>query len=274
MSFDMHIHSTASDGVFTPTYLVDWAKEKGLLGIAITDHDAVDGLDEAIAHGKEIGIKVVPGIEISCKFAGTEKSVMEVHVLGYFIDYKQPAFVEKLRELQEMRFSRAHRIVAELEKHSMTLDKDFLGQYSVCGSVGRAVIAREMVKAGYVSTVGEAFEKWLGEGKPGFVPRVKITPDEAIELIHSIGGVAVLAHPALNEDDSTIAPLAAAGLQGLEAYHPTQNDEQSAEYRRIADELGLIVTGGSDCHDSRLGEYLTTDENVEKLHALAWNKSW
>ena len=274
MGFDMHIHSTASDGVFTPTQLVDWAKEKGLSGIAITDHDSVDGLDEAIARGKERGIKVVPGIEISCKFAGTEKNVMEVHVLGYFIDYKQPAFVEKLQELQAMRFSRAHRIVAELEKHGMTLDKEFLNQYSVCGSVGRAVIAREMVKAGYVETVGEAFEKWLGEGKEAFVPRVKITPVEAIELIHSIGGAAVLAHPVLNEDDSTIPPLAAAGLQGLEVYHPAQTEDQSVEYRRIAESLGLIVTGGSDCHDCRLGEYLTTDENVEKLHAFAKNKSW
>ncbi len=274
MGFDMHIHSTASDGVFTPAELVKWAKEKGLTGIAITDHDSVDGLDEAIAQGKKYGIKVVPGIEISCKFEGTEKSVMEVHVLGYFIDYKQPTFIEKLQELQAIRFSRAHRIVAELERHGMILDKEFLTQYSVCGSVGRAVIAREMVKAGYVSTVGEAFEKWLGEGKAAFVPRVKIIPYEAIDLIHSIGGAAVLAHPVLNEDDSTIPPLAAAGLQGLEVYHPTQSEEKSAEYSRIADELGLIITGGSDCHDSRLGEYLTTDENVERLHALAKNKIW
>ena len=105
MDFDMHIHSTASDGVFTPQQLVKWAKDKGLSGIAITDHDSVDGLDEAIKYGKEYGIKVVPGIEISCKFQGTEKTVMEVHILGYFIDYKQPAFIEKLSELQTMRFS-------------------------------------------------------------------------------------------------------------------------------------------------------------------------
>ena len=270
----MHIHSTASDGVFTPQQLVKWAKDKGLSGIAITDHDSVDGLDEAIKYGKEYGIKVVPGIEVSCKFQGTEKTVMEVHILGYFIDYKQPAFIEKLSELQTIRFSRAHRIVAELKKYGMPLDEGFLNQYSVCGSVGRAVIAREMVAAGYVGSVAEAFEKWLGEGKPAFVPRVKITPYEAIELIHSVGGAAVLAHPALNEDDSTIAPLAAAGLQGIEVYHPAQSIDKSRVYRKMAEQLGLVVTGGSDCHDCRLGEYWTEDQNVYRLYDLAANKCW
>lgn len=274
MSFDMHIHSTASDGVYTPKELVAWAKEKGLTGIAITDHDTVDGLDEAIKYGKEYDIKVVPGIEISCKFKGTEKSIMEVHILGYFIDYKNPYFIDKLAELQAMRRSRAKRIVAELRKEGMDLNEDFLYQYATCGSVGRAVIAREMIKAGYVQSVSEAFDKWLGEGKPAYVPRVKITPVEAIEIIHSVGGVAVLAHPALNEDDSTIPPLAAAGLQGIEVYHPAHDIKQSQNYEKIASDLGLIITGGSDCHDGRLGEYTTSDTNVEKLYDLAVNKIW
>lgn len=270
----MHVHSTASDGIYTPKELVKWAKEKGLSGIAVTDHDSVDGLDEAIKYGREYGVKIVPGIEISCKFEGTEKSVMEVHILGYFINYKDPVFVEKLGELQAMRRSRAQRIVDELRRYGMPLNEDFLHQYSTCGSVGRAVIAREMVKAGYVDSMSEAFENWLSEGKAAYVPRVKIRPTEAIALIHSVGGAAVLAHPALNEDDSTIPPLAEAGLQGIEVYHPAHDADKSRNYRRIAAELGLIVTGGSDCHDSRLGEYWTDDENVEKLQALAKNKIW
>lgn len=274
MDFDMHVHSTASDGVFSPQELVKWAKRIGLTGLAITDHDSVDGLDEAVEYGKKYGVKVVPGIEISCKFAGTEKSVMEVHILGYFIDYKNPSFVKKLEELQAMRRSRAKRIVAELKKYDIFVDEVFLQQYAISGSVGRAVIAREMVKAGYVSSVAEAFEKWLGEGKPGYVPRVKIRPKEAIDLIHAVGGVAVLAHPALNEDDSTIPPLAKEGLQGVEVYHPAHNEEQTANYRRIAEDLGLLITGGSDCHDCRLGEYWTKDETVEKIQALSRNKMW
>lgn len=274
MDYDMHIHSTASDGIFTPEELVKWAKEKGLSGIALTDHDTVDGLDEAIKYGKKHGIKVVPGIEISCKFEGTEKTVMEVHILGYFIDYKQPAFVEKLHELQAMRLSRAERILEELSGLGMPVKRNILTEYAEGGSVGRAVIARAMIKEGYVDSVAEAFEKWLGEGKPGYVPRVKITPYEAIDLIHSVGGVAVLAHPVLNEDDSTIAPLAAAGLQGIEVYHPAQSMDKSRCYRKIAENLGLIITGGSDCHDCRLGEYWTDDENVYELYALAKNRCW
>lgn len=274
MDFDMHVHSTASDGVYSPRELVKWAKEKELSGLAITDHDSVDGLDETLHYGKLYGMKVVPGIEISCKFAGTEKSVMEVHILGYFLDYRDPSFERKLEELQEMRRSRAQRILSELARNGMPLDDSFLRQYSAGGSVGRAVIAREMVKAGYVASIAEAFENWLNEGMPAYVPRVKIRPEEAIRMVHEVGGVAVLAHPALNEDDRTIPPLVKAGLQGIEVYHPAHNAEQSRNYREIARRYGLIVTGGSDCHDSRLGEYWTEDANVEALMALARNKSW
>lgn len=274
MDFDMHVHSTASDGIFTPRELVKWAKEKELSGLAVTDHDSVDGLDEALHYGKIYGVKVVPGIEISCKFEGTEKSVMEVHILGYFLDYRDPVFERKLEELQEMRRSRAQRILLELARNGMPLDDAFLRQYSASGSVGRAVIAREMVKAGYVPSIAEAFENWLNEGKPAYVPRVKIRPEEAIKMIREVGGAAVLAHPALNEDDNTIPPLVKAGLQGIEVYHPAHSAEQSRNYREIARRYGLIITGGSDCHDGRLGEYWTEDANVEALMALSRNKSW
>lgn len=268
---DLHTHTTASDGVISPAELVELASQRGLRVLAVTDHDSTDGIDEAIAAGQRLGVTVIPGIEL-----GTETEHGEVHLLGYFIDHRDPALQARLTEFREGRERRVARIVERLGELGMPIDLAEVQRLAAGGSIGRAHVARVMVAAGYVDSVDDAFERFLAFGRPAYVPRPRLTPREAVALVHRAGGAAVLAHPYTVADlDETLADLVDAGLDGLEVYYAIYSDEQRDALRDLADHYGLIPTGGSDYHGPgqqegrELGTAPVPVETVERLRQAA-----
>lgn len=251
---DLHVHSTASDGTFSPTELVAEAKNKGLKAFALTDHDTVAGVAECIAAGKEAGIEIIPGIEISCSYTSGAILDKEIHIVGLYIDYQDARFLSALSDPLASRDERNRRLIGKMQEAgfdiSMDAMEEMFGQNIV---LTRAHFARYMTARGYVKDNNQAFEKYLGEGKPFYIPRRKLDPRQAIELIRQAGGVAVLAHPILyNLPESELKKLAtflkAAGLTGIEAIYSTYRSGDEIQIRRIAKECGLLISGGSDFH--------------------------
>lgn len=246
---DLHLHSTASDGSLTPTEVVRLAKERGLAAVALTDHDTVDGLAEAVAAGEAFGVEVIPGVEISA-----QHGLGSMHVLGYFVNYTSPRLAERLAVLKKARAERNPRILAKLNALGIPLTLEEVKQVSGGGQVGRPHIARALYEHGYVRTLQEAFDLYLGNQGRAYVSKFRYPPEEAIAMIREAGGLAVLAHPftlGLNTCD-TLKPflkdLMSMGLTGLECYYPEHSPEQEALYLKLARDLGLLVTGGSDFH--------------------------
>jgi len=256
---DLHIHSTASDGRLSPAAVVELAREKGFACIALADHDTVAGVEEALAAGAAAGVEVVPAVELSTLYDGGE-----VHILGYFIDWRAGALLDKLGEIVKARADRARRMVEKLR--GLGLDIEWEEVRAAAGSlyVGRPHIARVLLAEGYISSLEEAFtDKFIGRGGPAYVERYEISPQEAIALVRQNGGVAVLAHPGfyknkertrLGEED--IRLFLDAGLQGLEVYHTKHTAEDVEYYLQLARKYGLAVTGGSDCHGGNTGAVL------------------
>lgn len=263
---DLHIHTTASDGSETPAQVVERAIALGLGAIAITDHDTVDGIDpaEKAALGR---IVVVPGVEIS-----TEENDREVHILGYFIDPNHPLMAAKLLQLHRQRGERATEIVRRLQAQGVSVTIDEVKNL-VRGVVGRPHIAWILVQKGYVSSIDEAFQRWIGRGCPAYVPRARFSASEAVLLIRKTGGAPVLAHPGVSKSEGIIERLITVGLCGLEVDYPEHSKVQRAHLRRLAERYGLITTGGSDYHGPEhrfpLGAALAPLSVVEKLHAAA-----
>lgn len=268
--FDMHVHTTASDGIWSPTEIVRLAKERGLTGLAVTDHDTLDGLAEAAAAARELGVRLIFGVELSCEVAepGHDEGY-EVHMLGYFPGTELPEAPEllaRLLELQKSRRKRCWKMIEKLEELSMPLDRAFLQKYAENGSIGRGLIARKMLEAGYAQSHDEVFDKWLGQGCPAYVPHQRLQPLEALRLVQAAGGVAVMAHPVQAGHDEIIPDLAAAGLSGLECRHPDQPaGELQTHYLGLAADLGLAVSAGSDCHDGGLGDFTISGAELLKL---------
>lgn len=240
----MHTHTLASDGVLSATELIESAVKNGLSGIAITDHDTV----ESLAEGKEASKNhkdfwFLPGIEFS-----TEINNVEVHLLGYGINETDSGLLALLDQLKESRNTRASKMVRKLSDLGFNIDQDQVEKMTGEGIVGRLHIARAMVDSGGVSSVQDAFQHYLTQGQPAYVPRFKLEPIEVIRLIHRLGGVSVLAHPGLLQDDSMIIGLIEAGLMGIEAYYPSHTDEETQRYLRLAFKHQLLTTGGSDFH--------------------------
>lgn len=263
--FDTHTHSTASDGSLSPTELVSLAKEKGILGLALTDHDTVDGLEEAAEAGRRLDVTVLPGIELSA-----EHNERDVHVLGYWIDPARMLATGRLQQLSAARTGRIYEIVRRLSILGMELDADAIIS-SAGSSPGRPHVAAAMIEAGYVGSLREAFIKWLGRGMPAYVPRAKLSPFEAIELIRSAGGVAAIAHPGCGVPDRLIRPLIRAGIGGIEVYHPDHNRAAEKKYAAIALQNGLAALGGSDFHahgGQEIGCRVTTVGQLGKLAAF------
>ena len=245
MRVDLHLHTTASDGQLSPTGLVQLALEQGLDVIAITDHDTTNGIEEAQQAAQRSPV-VIPGIELSADNNG-----VDVHTLGYFLDIHAPVFQERLARFRTDRLQRGRRIVEKLDALGLPLDWARVVAIAHDGSVGRAHIARAIVEAGYVQTVKEAFDRYLHTGGPAYVARQRMSPEEAIELIHSAGGVAVLAHPGLvsHYESLLVDRLVPAGLDGIEVVHPDNPPPVEQRARELAKQYGLIMTGGSDFHD-------------------------
>lgn len=267
MSVDLHVHTTASDGTSTPQEVVAFARSIGLTAIAITDHDSVDGVPAALAAAEDTPLTVVPGVELS-----TRCDDIDLHLLGYFIDHRSEPLLARLRLLRDTRIARAQGMVDALAAAGFSVTLDGVLQRAAGGAVGRSHIARALVAAGDVDSVQEAFARYIGRDGPYFIEKELTPAQDAIALVHAAGGVAVLAHPAINGADPVISRLARAGLDGIEAFHAEHNQEQRRRYAAIADHLGLIVTGGSDFHgpqakSGRLGAGDTPDETLEALRA-------
>jgi predicted metal-dependent phosphoesterase TrpH len=245
---DLHSHTTASDGQLTPRELVREAARRGVRVLAVTDHDSTDGLAEAMDEAeRHRPLAIVPGIEINCD---VERA--EIHVLGYGMHYEAAWFQAFCRAQREERRVRVLRMVEQLAALGMPLDPEDVFAIVREGSAGRPHVAQVMVQRGYVKTVREAFDRFLGSGKPGHVPRRKLSPEAAVRLIRRAGGVPVFAHPGLAGRDELIPGLIAAGLMGIECYYNEHSPAQTAGYREICRERGLVATGGSDFHGPRV----------------------
>jgi predicted metal-dependent phosphoesterase TrpH len=246
---DLHTHTTASDGSMTPEELVRHAYEKGLAAIAITDHDAMDGIEQALDEGRKLGIEVIAGVEISVDFDP------EMHLLGYFLNGHYEPILKSLEELRLMREHRNPKIIRKLNELGFDITMEEVNKKSDGVNVGRPHIARALLDKGYVGSIAEAFEKYLSTGKPAYFKKDKLSPEEGVALIARSGGSPVLAHPVYLDmagiDLEQLLPrLKAAGLKGIEAVYSENTKEQTAKLLKLAEANGLAVTGGSDFHGS------------------------
>ena len=248
---DLHTHSTASDGTLAPADLVRQASRRGLTVLALTDHDTTSGLAEAIATGESLGVRVIPGIELS-----TDVSAGEVHILGYGIDPDSKELQEALARYRQARLDRAERIVDRLRELGVDLPPGSVQASSGDASLGRPHIARAMIEAGYVQSVSEAFDRYLGNDMPAYIASErKPTPSEAIRLIRAAGGLPVHAHPFTSgRFPDSLPALTDAGLAGIEVYYAEYTPERREMLERIAAKHGLLATGGSDYHGEQFKE--------------------
>ena len=242
---DFHTHSTSSDGVRSPTELIDLAYACGVRVMALTDHDTLDGLDEAeAAAARHPGFLLIPGIELSCDVPGTE-----VHMLGYFIDRKDARLQAQLETFRAGRIDRAQRIIGALDRLGAPIKWERVQELAGEASVGRPHIAQALLEAGHIETFNEAFDRFIGREGPAYAERVKLEPPDAIKMIGDAGGIAVFAHPGFTTDyERVAAELADAGLFGLEAYYKHYDPDMVASLVSLADSLGVFALGGSDHH--------------------------
>lgn len=265
--YDLHAHTTASDGTLSPTELVRLAKAHGLRALALTDHDTVAGVAEALAEAEAVGIELVPGVEVSANFGK-----VPVHVLGLFVEYREPTLVEFFDEASKRRVERVHQMVGKLSKLGIDIEPEEVFARSSHGTVGRPHVAEVLLEHGVVSTLIEAFTHYLAEDGPAYVGYEKVSLEDAVELIERAGGLASLAHPYVLDNDDLIADMTA--LSALEVYHGDHSPEQIADYEALAERLGLLATGGSDFHrpsgtEPELGCAHITEEAFERLRAAA-----
>ncbi|AZK46981.1 PHP domain-containing protein [Paenibacillus lentus] len=252
--YDLHTHTRASDGMNAPAENVRLAKEKGLAGIAITDHDTVAGIEEAFETGQQYGITVVPGVEISTVADGRD-----IHVLGYYIDIADKKLLSRLQKLRATREIRNDLILENLQSLGMPLTlqeiKDGLGRpLHPDESIGRPHIADALVRKGYADNMRDAFDRYLGEGKPAYASVPRISPEEAMQWIREAGGAPVLAHPGLYGDDELVKRIIASGQPvGIEVYHSDHGVSEEQRYLEIASQFNLVPTAGSDYHGVRQG---------------------
>lgn len=238
---DLHLHTTASDGHYSPAQIVAMAQARHVRDISITDHDTVAGVAEALSACRGSIVRVIPGVEINALQRQTE-----LHILGYYIDPCDPALLKTLAHLRRSRQDRAERMARKLAKLGLPVDLSRVKRSSDAGTIGRPHLAEALVRKGYVGSVSEAFERYIGRGAPAYVERFRLSPDDAIRIVIEVGGVPVLAHP-LNVM-RLLPELVKSGLAGLEAYYPGYSASQSAWLMRQGQVLGLVATGGSDFH--------------------------
>ncbi|EXX85114.1 metal-dependent phosphoesterase [Paenibacillus darwinianus] len=250
---DLHTHTTASDGTGAPSDNVRLAKAGGLAAVAITDHDTVAGVAEAVAEGVRLGITVVPGVELSTVAEGRD-----IHILGYYFDLSDKVWLERLQSLRGVRGVRNEMIVERLRELGLQVSmREVFEQAGKDGegdnTVGRPHIAAVLVAKGYVSTMKEAFDCYLSSGAAAYVNPPRITPFQAIDWIREAGGAAVVAHPGLYGSDRLIEELLRYGADGIEVFHSDHGPEEEARYGAMADRFGVVATGGSDYHGERNG---------------------
>jgi 3',5'-nucleoside bisphosphate phosphatase len=271
---DLHTHSTASDGQYAPVEVAARAAAAGTKTWALTDHDTVAGLQAAEAAAKALGMRFVPGIELSALLDERRESQREIHVLGHFVDPTHPALRAFEDLLAEHRRTRVQKIVKLLANIGVQVTEEAIVACSGGKTIGRPHVARALLATGVVSSVKEAFDRYLGEGRPAYVGRYRLLAEDAVKMIVEAGGVATLAHPGVSRVNPGELPrLRALGFDGVEAYHPDHPPEQAAKYREAADRAGLVCTAGSDYHgeivapDRFLGTSTMQREELERLEA-------
>lgn len=269
---DLHTHSTASDGIYAPSELLRRASEAGLRVLALTDHDTSDGIAEAAQAAQKLQIEFIPGIELNTDIKGGE-----VHVLGYFPEFERPAFQAVLKTLRDARERRGQRMVEQLNEHGIAISWERVREIAQ-GAVGRPHVARALMEAGYVQSIGEAFDTYIGKGGVGYVPRYHLSPLDATRLIDSANGLPVIAHPlnlpGLETLRDWLPGLCAAGMVGLETYYGPYSEENERDILALAKQYDLIPTGGTDfhgpgIHPTPLGGRYVPYEAVERLKAAA-----
>ena len=273
---DLHIHSTASDGRYSPAEIVRMAVAKGLTTIALADHDTVDGVAPALEAAREFPeLTVIPAIELS-----TDTPSGEVHVLGYFIDYTNREFKASLERMRNSRIDRAEKMVAKLKELGCNIEWERIQEIAGSGALGRAHVAQALLEKGYISSFKEAFTKYIGHDCPAYVGREKLVPAAAVQLVLKANGLPVLAHPYTSLNPETmLKELKAVGLVGVEVYYAGYLPAEVNSLLNIAQKYDLIPTGGTDYHgidvssDIILGGTEVPKSCVERLTALAEQRS-
>lgn len=270
MRIDLHTHTTASDGLLSAEDLVRLARDAGVGILAITDHDSTDSVDAGMEVAREVGIEVVPAVELNTDVPGAE-----VHVLGYFIDHHVAWLQEILARLREGRLHRAARMVEKLTALGVPVQMERVLTFAGGGAVGRPHVARALVEAGHVSETAEAFTKYIGRNGPAYAERLKLTPAQAVEIIRRAGGIPVLAHPGWLGDEAMVERLAREGLEGIEVYYPDHSPAMVDHYLQLAGRFNMVVTGGTDFHGGdlatrvSLGSQYVPPDVVAKLRERA-----
>jgi 3',5'-nucleoside bisphosphate phosphatase len=263
---DLHSHTNASDGEHSPEELIALARDRGLAVLALTDHDTIAAVERAQTAAAQAGdIELIPGVELSTDVPGHE-----IHVLGYFVNWRDPEFLAMINKFREGRIGRAEKIVAKLAELGAPISFARVQEIAGDGAIGRPHVAQALVEAGHVATMRAAFDQYLANDKPAYVEHYSLPPTEAVKLILSAGGVPVLAHP--RGVEQFLPDLVEAGLLGLECYYPEYDEREQRELVDLAKQYGLVATGGSDFHGlhkmghmSGLGEVYVPPEVVEKL---------
>jgi 3',5'-nucleoside bisphosphate phosphatase len=251
MPADLHLHTFFSDGTYSPEEVVRRAKLLKLRAISLTDHDTMEGCARGAAACAEAGIEFIPGAELTAEYDDHE-----LHLLGYYIDAEHARLRTEMAKFQQVRQDRIREMVARINQLGIPLEVASVFKLASCHSPGRPHVARALVEGEFCSHLDEAFERFLRKGKPAWVPKFKMSAQEAIKLIHDAGGLAVLAHPGINKSDEFIPALVEAGLDGIECFHTKHSTALSQRYLLAAEKHGLLVTGGSDCHGDSKGKPL------------------
>lgn len=279
MRADFHIHSNSSDGKLKPAEIIELAKNKELKVISITDHDNIEGSQEMLKLNGTYGIEIIPGIELSADFHGRE-----IHLLGYFLDFGNVALTEHLRLIKNLRIRRINKMIDKLKELGVIISSpDLFEKYSASCSIGRPHLANEILENGYVKDFQTAFHRYLGDGKPAFVKKENLNFEIIIELIRVSGGLSFLAHPGSYFRESALVELRRAGIDGVEVYHPSHNDNHIKKYKKFAKDNNLVIVGGSDFHGyaeydyNNIGRYFIGEDEVfalkEKHKCLKKTKS-
>ena len=266
---DLHLHTMHSDGTFEPRELVRRAKAMGFGTIAITDHDSVEGVYPAMVAGEKLDLRVIPGVELSAHYLGTE-----VHIVGLFVDVLNPSFLETLQTLQQLRVKRIHTISKRLRGLGLDITAGEILAVAGEGTPSRAHVAKALVERGLVNDYRTAFSRYLGDTRPANAPKRFLTMRECLELIRSCSGVAVFAHPGVTRQDELLRVFADLGGNAIEAYYPSYTNYQTRHYLQLAEKLNLLPSGGSDCHgfnrpELLLGRIRLPEHVVDALERVA-----
>ncbi|MBN2104950.1 PHP domain-containing protein [bacterium] len=254
---DLHVHTYYSDGLLSPSKMVQMAKETGLSAVGICDHDTINGLEEAETAGQCYGIEVVPGIELSSQYKGRD-----LHILGYYFDLENLDLIDYIERFCAERYRRAAKMVGNLNQGGVHIRMDDVEDKAQGNSIGRPHIAEVLMEKGYVETFQEAFHRYIGYGADSYVEKYKLQPVQAIQLVSKAKGISILAHPGPVISDEIIIDLVKMGIDGIEVIHPNINQKRTRYLMDLAQTYGLLISGGSDCHGGRTGQICMGKYNV------------